>query len=660
MPQSIVKYSGPVTVDFASLTGKGVKIGIIDSGICTKRFTYSAAAIVREKKVSIASLKDIEDTIGHGTACAGIIKKITPDAELFIAKVFHDDLAATIGTLTAAIEWLVEQQVHVINLSLGTTRKGKQLEPLYEVCQEAEKKGIIVVSANCNEPKKIAYPAAFPNVIGVGAAILGKSRDFYYNPEDVPIEVLAKGDREIVQWATPQKIFMGGASFASPKVAAIAACIIEIFPGITQDELRSILQKNSIAQEPEAYYDDSLKSTGKYNVEIMEESDEPLITGKMFVEKMKKAVIYPFNKEMHSIIRFRHTLSYEVNGVVDFIGKRTIGKDPAAVLGGNVASTELEISADLEKELENADTLILGYVDELERITKKKIFEKCIRTAVEMKKNVFSLVPLNHSEHKEIIELLEKQGDTWFYSPVVDEEFYKKLVTSHRPEEHSEKPIVAVFGTSSQQGKFTCQLALKEQFIKMGYKVGHLSTEHQGELLGADMVFPSGYSTQTNLMLPLEVHIPFVRSAIKKIESQGSDLIISGGQSGIIPYGYGGDFNPLGTLPTIAMLMGLHPDAVILAINSIDADEFIMQSIQSIEAIGKCKVIGIVFSDKKKIIKNVLGTEQISTEQETEDDKLKIVTRINNRFGLPAVMLTDNGEIGRVAEVIESYLEKNE
>ena len=51
------------------------------------------------------------------------------------------------------------------------------------------------------------------------------------------------------------------------------------------------------------------------------------------VQWIKEAAIYPFNKEMHSLIRFQDLLPFQISHVVDVIGKRTIGKDSGEVIG---------------------------------------------------------------------------------------------------------------------------------------------------------------------------------------------------------------------------------------------------------------------------------------------------------------------------------------
>jgi subtilisin family serine protease len=74
-----------------SKTGRGVSIAIVDSGIDTthadlkERVRESVESVVEGNKVSFVE-SNSGDAAGHGTACAGIIASIAPDAEIYSIK----------------------------------------------------------------------------------------------------------------------------------------------------------------------------------------------------------------------------------------------------------------------------------------------------------------------------------------------------------------------------------------------------------------------------------------------------------------------------------------------------------------------------------------------------------------------------------------------
>ena len=63
---------------------------------------------------------DFLDRLGHGTAVMAAIQEKAPDAEYFAVRIFDRELRTNIDTLLAAIQWSVDHQMDIINLSLGT------------------------------------------------------------------------------------------------------------------------------------------------------------------------------------------------------------------------------------------------------------------------------------------------------------------------------------------------------------------------------------------------------------------------------------------------------------------------------------------------------------------------------------------------------------
>lgn len=132
-------------------------------------------------------------------------------------------------------------------------------------------------------------------------------------------------------------------------------------------------------------------------------------------------------------------------------------------------------------------------------------------------------------------------------------------------------PILGVFGTSSQQGKFTLQLALRYELQKRGFKVGQIGTEHQSGCFGIDFTFPSGYGMEKSITIPLDYHIPILRRVLSEMDKVGYDVIIVGAQSGILnpnPYYYGNIVSEFFFTATI-------PDRTILIKNNFDDTTFL-------------------------------------------------------------------------------------
>ncbi|MBI3666710.1 MAG: S8 family serine peptidase [Acidobacteria bacterium] len=129
----------------SGLTGRGVRVAIIDSGVNPAHPHVGGVA----GGIAISPAGDSSiylDYLGHGTAVAGAIREKAPEAELFAVKVFDRALSTNIDTLLRAIEWCLARDMHVINLSLGTANPEHRarFEPAIERAAEA---GVAVVAA---------------------------------------------------------------------------------------------------------------------------------------------------------------------------------------------------------------------------------------------------------------------------------------------------------------------------------------------------------------------------------------------------------------------------------------------------------------------------------------------------------------------------------
>ena len=92
----------------------------------TRRVGGIAGAVAFEPvtpspRASVSSAGPHEDLVGHGTACAGIIRSLAPDAEIYSVRVLGTNLEGRGSLLRAGIAWAVEHGMAVANLSLSGT-----------------------------------------------------------------------------------------------------------------------------------------------------------------------------------------------------------------------------------------------------------------------------------------------------------------------------------------------------------------------------------------------------------------------------------------------------------------------------------------------------------------------------------------------------------
>ena len=150
---------------------------------------------------------------GMATACAGIIRKKAPDAALYSVRIFNESLMADGRALIAAIQWCIDNEMDVVNLSLGTTDVTFKAS-LQKVCRKAVDAGVILVAAESNDGGE-SYPAVFPEVIGVTGGAIHEADGFYYL-EDQRIECVARGDEQRVCWLNGKHIMTGGKQLCCP------------------------------------------------------------------------------------------------------------------------------------------------------------------------------------------------------------------------------------------------------------------------------------------------------------------------------------------------------------------------------------------------------------------------------------------------------------
>lgn len=223
-------------------TGKGVRVGVIDSGI---EATHPAIEGRLEGYVAIQEGSDglvydtapHQDAYGHGTACAGIIRSVAPDCELYSIKVLGERTGR--GTIFAAgIRWALDHDMDVCNLSLGTTKRDL-LPLLHELADLAYFRNMALVAAANNMPVP-SLPSVFASVISV-ACHQGKDPYVFYANPHPPVEFGARGIDVEVAWRDGGRMTTSGNSYAAAHITGIAARIRAKHPGLPVAHLKTVL-----------------------------------------------------------------------------------------------------------------------------------------------------------------------------------------------------------------------------------------------------------------------------------------------------------------------------------------------------------------------------------------------------------------------------------
>jgi subtilisin len=231
-------------------TGAGIRVAIIDSGVegshpqVRGRLVESVAVEIRDEEAVVVPAEAV-DLFGHGTACAAIVLKMAPEAEIVSVRVLGADLRGKGVAFLAGLEWAVERGARVMNLSLSS--KSERLFPYFhEVVDEAYFKHVALVSAVNNVPG-LSYPSTFSSVFSVAAHAVPDPDVFFYNPAP-PVEWGAWGVDVPVAWKDGGSTVATGNSFAAPHVAGLVTRIVSKHPWLTPFEIKAVLA--AIADNP--------------------------------------------------------------------------------------------------------------------------------------------------------------------------------------------------------------------------------------------------------------------------------------------------------------------------------------------------------------------------------------------------------------------------
>jgi hypothetical protein len=178
-----------------------------------------------------------EDRLGHGTALAGVLRAKAPKAAIYAVKIFADRLAASIDVLDTALRWAIEQQMHLINLSLGTANP-QHRERLIATVAQANASGSLIVASSPPGQGDV-LPAALPGVIGVAGDERCGWADYLYVEGD-PIPFRAHPCPRPLPGPAQARNFRGH-SFASAHVSALLALVSERYPRLSVYEASEFL-----------------------------------------------------------------------------------------------------------------------------------------------------------------------------------------------------------------------------------------------------------------------------------------------------------------------------------------------------------------------------------------------------------------------------------
>lgn len=148
--------------------GTTIKLALLDTGV-SKDLIKGFVDFVNDSE---------EDETGHGTQMAGIISAVVANADdvaaspsVYSAVVADHNGFAKTSTIMQALDWAINNKINVVCMCFGDYHKSELLE---NMINRAFSCGIVMIAPVGNDggfekENRIMYPAAFSNVISVGA-----------------------------------------------------------------------------------------------------------------------------------------------------------------------------------------------------------------------------------------------------------------------------------------------------------------------------------------------------------------------------------------------------------------------------------------------------------------------------------------------------------
>ena len=229
------------SVQAAAVNDAEVIVAVLDSGLATG---YSDSQFLAGTYDALSPSKTIADDSGHGTQmallAAGVVEPLgidtkNQDAPAVLAiRAFDQNGYTSTSALMKGIDYALQSGARVISMSWGSETESAVLE---SVVNSATDQGLVLVAAVGNEPTGLpVYPAAYENVIGIGALlpdgeVWPQSNYGSFVAGSFPGLALFK------EGSSETSSMYAGTSIATAYASRIIAEIIEGKPDIERDQI---------------------------------------------------------------------------------------------------------------------------------------------------------------------------------------------------------------------------------------------------------------------------------------------------------------------------------------------------------------------------------------------------------------------------------------
>ena len=231
--------------------GAGIRVAVLDTGIEVSHPSLRGLTLLDDvilqgdgPRVSVTDGHG-EDAYGHGTAIAGIIRELAPNAGIGSFRVLGADLASRSVIIAAGARLAMERGYHILNCSFGCRGDASFVLPFKDWVDEAYLRRVHVVSACSNvDIDRREWPSHFPTVVSVNMARTAVGV-FHHLPGHL-VEFATGGQGVQAPWIGGGVKTVTGSSYAAPVMAALLARMLSLtgpmHPVVAKAVLRELSQ----------------------------------------------------------------------------------------------------------------------------------------------------------------------------------------------------------------------------------------------------------------------------------------------------------------------------------------------------------------------------------------------------------------------------------
>jgi subtilisin family serine protease len=244
-----INSSGPGSGLTNGVTGKGAIVAVLDTGATFNHpdlaghYLSGYNAIQPDQPPADVADGIVNYEVGHGTMVAGIIARLAPDAKIMPVRVLNGDGSGSMFNLVKGVQYAVTHGANIISMSFGATVRSSALN---DALDQAERAGIVLVASagNDNEADAALAPTVGRGTIAV-AALESDNRKSPYSNYGSFVKLSAPGSNIRSTYSNGGYATWSGTSFAAPFVSAEAALVLSSKPGLTADDVKSIIRNTA-------------------------------------------------------------------------------------------------------------------------------------------------------------------------------------------------------------------------------------------------------------------------------------------------------------------------------------------------------------------------------------------------------------------------------